>query len=899
MFAGLVALTVVSTWTHAARAQDEAYAVVEIFNVTDEFNVNYSLRWGTDPWKPYTVKKGGSYYHYLKLKSANDRSAPKIEISFNPGVGKPRSEIGYDLEWNVTPVKNQGGKPYHFKIRTDNNGTRFVELYSGNGGQTQVVVAKSTPTTSNATGLPGSTWIGTETLAGYGELSFKFGENNDVSMIDKDGTTQGTWKQAGKNVTLNFGKKITYIGTLEGDTIKGTATNEGKNWDFTVSNSNFKATSANLAQQGRELTEKGLYDQALAKFDEHLKLNPKDAYAVTNKAFVYLQKGDYEKALEECDAALKINPKVSNAFNVRGLVYVAQQKFDEAIKEHGDAVAINSKDPVLLSNRGLAYAGKKEWEPAIKDYSDALALAANNANYFVWRGNAYVGLRSYERAIADYSEAIRLQPNRPWHHNARGLAYFHADRLAEAIADYNEATRLDPKYAPAIGNRGAAYYKKKDYNRTIEECTEAIRINPKLDRAYWWRSQAYNKLQQKAEAKRDYEKAIELDARNQQLAIDVEIASSTVAPVANRAEALRMLRTFRLGSTLSSEELLELNSFPQLNYAEKLQNPVSDEVRQLIQNEKTRLEKLELEMVAAAYKFMTVTRLSPAAQQAEGVTLDWLYGPVTSVTDRLQSQDDLGGMRLIGRLVFNDGREITTIFPVTFFPNIDADTNRGRPGILWGADNFRIIAKLYKNGAPKSEFAHQSFSISNKDDGTQSLRGGLNISEDTGMLVDPYIRGSALGTRCMDCHAKGTNLNLKGDNKYYNLMRSKNYDAMKGFKDFLKLATEQGASKVDLAELEESMRKDPSLLLPVDEILRATEEYWVRRFPEYKKRIAAKGIKTSFVPNSFHEIRDFGSATPGFATHHLLELRRVSYFQEGMKHGLYRNLGVARLSFPL
>lgn len=75
------------------------------------------------------------------------------------------------------------------------------------------------------------------------------------------------------------------------------------------------------------------------------------------------------------------------------------------------------------------------------------------------------------------------------------------------------------------------------------------------------------------------------------------------------------------------------------------------------------------------------------------------------------------------------------------------------------------------------------------------------------MLIDVYIRGSALGTRCLDCHAKGTNLNLKGDNALYNLMRSKNYEAMKGFKGFLKLATELGASKVDLAELEDSMRR--------------------------------------------------------------------------------------------
>lgn len=98
---------------------------------------------------------------------------------------------------------------------------------------------------------------------------------------------------------MTFGKKIAYIGTIEGSTLKGTATNEGKTWEFTVANENLKPTAASFAQQGRELTDKGDYAGALAKFEEALKINPKDAYIVSNRAFAYLQKGDYDKALEE------------------------------------------------------------------------------------------------------------------------------------------------------------------------------------------------------------------------------------------------------------------------------------------------------------------------------------------------------------------------------------------------------------------------------------------------------------------------------------------------------------------------------------------------------------------------------------------------------------------------
>ena len=292
-----------------------------------------------------------------------------------------------------------------------------------------------------------------------------------------------------------------------------------------------------------------------------------------------------------------------------------------------------------------------------------------------------------------------------------------------------------------------------------------------------------------------------------------------------------------MGSTLPPVRLLEINKQPQLVPAEALVNPLPKEVQELIRFEKTRFQEFELEMVAAADRFLSAAKLSPAARQAEGMDLQWLYGPVSPVTDRIQSQDDLGGMRLIGKLIFKDGKELTAIFPVTFYPGIGEDGKRGRPGILWGADNFRIIVKLYATGTPKQDYAHQSFSVSQLEDGTQQMKPGFNLSEETGMLIDPYIRQSSLGTRCFDCHRKGTNLDLKGDGLNLKLMAARDYKAMKGYIGFLKLATELGANKFDREELEDAMKRDPGLLLPLDELLRANEDYWIKRYADFKKRI--------------------------------------------------------------
>ena len=698
---------------------------------------------------------------------------------------------------------------------------------------------------TNPNTLVGSTWTGTETLAGYGDLTFRFLPDGQASMTDKDGDTAGTYKQDGNSVTLNFGKSISYTGAVQGTAMKGTATNGKKSWTFAMINPAAIAESSAF-QLGVALSDSGQHEQAIEKFTEAIKADPKNVNPYPWRAYSYWTKSEFEKALADCDEAIKLDPKLPYAYNVRGLILREQGEFDDAIKEHSRAIELAPKVDFFYSHRGLAQAAKKDYEEAIKDQSEAIRLNPRRTDFLARRGMAYLAIQSFERAIEDFTEAVQLEPSVVLHHVNRSLAYLRADRFAEAIADCNEAIRLNPKIAVAYSNRGAAYYKKQDYKQAIKDCTEAIRLDPKMDRAYWWRSQAYAKIGAKDNAQADYLRSIQLDPSNQQLAVDVENAGRSFAPVAQRQEALRALRAFPLGSTLSPKKLYEINKFPQLEPVEKVQNPLPEAARELIKLEKIRHDALEMEMVAAADRFLNAAKLSVAVKQAEGIDLTWLYGPVSPVKDRFQSQDDLGGMRLIGRLVFKDGREITSIFPITFYPKIGdegkkgEEGRRGHPGILWGADNFRIAVKLYTTGTIKQDYAHQSFSVNNRDDGTQTMKPGLNVNADTGMLVDPYIRGSSLGTRCFDCHSKGTNLNLKGDNKYYNLMKEKNYKAMKGYDGFLKLAVELGATKSDREELERSMNRDPALLIPVDELIRANEEYWIRRYPTFKKRLAAE-----------------------------------------------------------
>ena len=65
---------------------------------------------------------------------------------------------------------------------------------------------------------------GTETLAGYGRLSFELHKDGRVVMTDAKDTAEGVWRRQGNQYTLSFANgAIVYVGTENGTTISGTA----------------------------------------------------------------------------------------------------------------------------------------------------------------------------------------------------------------------------------------------------------------------------------------------------------------------------------------------------------------------------------------------------------------------------------------------------------------------------------------------------------------------------------------------------------------------------------------------------------------------------------------------------------------------------------------------------
>ena len=96
-------------------------------------------------------------------------------------------------------------------------------------------------------------------------------------------------------------------------------------------------------QAGRELLKENKYKEAIAEFDEAIKLQPDFPLAYNARGFAYFMLRDTKHALEDYDAAIRSNPKYLNAYQNRS----------RARKASGDAEGSKADDAKAMEKAHL------------------------------------------------------------------------------------------------------------------------------------------------------------------------------------------------------------------------------------------------------------------------------------------------------------------------------------------------------------------------------------------------------------------------------------------------------------------------------------------------------------------------------------------------------------------
>ena len=190
----------------------------------------------------------------------------------------------------------------------------------------------------------------------------------------------------------------------------------------------------------------------------------------------HLQQGKYEEAIADYNEAIRINPESAQAYTNRGTVKGMLARHEEAIADFNEAIRINPQDTDAYNNRGSAKIKLGRPEEAIADFNQAIRINPQYPLAYYNRGNAKKALDQHDQAIADYDQTIGINPQDAEAHNNRGSAKGTLGRYEEAIADFNRAIHINPQSAEAYNNRGNAHKEIGEYEKARSNLQRAFEL---------------------------------------------------------------------------------------------------------------------------------------------------------------------------------------------------------------------------------------------------------------------------------------------------------------------------------------------------------------------------------------------------------------------------------------
>lgn len=265
------------------------------------------------------------------------------------------------------------------------------------------------------------------------------------------------------------------------------------------------------------------YQLAIQDYDQAIPLHPQPALIYTRRGEAYSRLGNNERAIQDHDEAIRREPKGALAFFHRAGAYLELGQRDLAIQIYGKAVIVDRRfdfNSPISSYRCLLYEDLKRYQPAIKDCKSLSRIDRRMAQAFRDRGSEFYELGQYKRAIRDFDKSIRLDASAEVY-NDRGLANQKAGNVDKAFEDFERAAG-GPEFAEPYFNRGRLYSDLGYYKYAVDDYSLAIGRDPSYADAYANRAIAYVALKKDNEAQLDIERAVDLGAGRAELELEMQ-----------------------------------------------------------------------------------------------------------------------------------------------------------------------------------------------------------------------------------------------------------------------------------------------------------------------------------------------------------------------------------------
>jgi tetratricopeptide (TPR) repeat protein len=251
--------------------------------------------------------------------------------------------------------------------------------------------------------------------------------------------------------------------------------------------------------------------EAMANFQEAIRLKPNNANAHLDYGAALAAVGKNPEAMQEYELALQFRPNMVEAHRNMGLLLVQLNRAPEAVDQYRQALQVSPFMAELHEDLGIALLQSGRPADAIDEFEATLQLDPNYAEADLNLGIAQDNMGKVSEAIDSYEQALRLKPDYASAHNNFGVALAQIGRRAEAIVHYQQALQTEPDNADVHYNLGLAFAQTGKSADAVEQFKAATRINPDYAKAHHNLGVLFMRLGRIPEAISEFEQAVRIN----------------------------------------------------------------------------------------------------------------------------------------------------------------------------------------------------------------------------------------------------------------------------------------------------------------------------------------------------------------------------------------------------
>ena len=224
----------------------------------------------------------------------------------------------------------------------------------------------------------------------------------------------------------------------------------------------------------------GNTQDAIAKFNEVLRRDPKNDAALYELAKIAFESGNMDKSIEFAQNAIKLNSNNEYYYQYLAEAKGEKQDFEGAAKVYDALIKLKPKEYDYYYDWAYMLSKAGRYKEAIDVYNQLEQKTGVQEELVFQKQPLFIKLGKIEESVNDIEKLVKLYPSETRYIGLIGEVYQSNKMYDKAIQAYNRILAIDPNNAEALLSISETYGKRGDAAKR-DEFIQKVFSNKKID----------------------------------------------------------------------------------------------------------------------------------------------------------------------------------------------------------------------------------------------------------------------------------------------------------------------------------------------------------------------------------------------------------------------------------